>query len=104
MDTVSSYDGKDRLLSLIHSRQTGNSQGDENGNENDNDDDNNKQQQTIAAYGYVWDAADRLIQFTTPDGTSNYTFDATNQLTAADHSYQPSEGYSYSSSPICARG
>ena len=37
----------------------------------------------------------RITQFVSADGTSDYTYDATSQLTAADHDYQSDESYSY---------
>jgi len=37
----------------------------------------------------------RITQFVSADGTSDYTYDATSQLTAADHDYQTDEAYTY---------
>lgn len=50
---------------------------------------------TLAAYGYTWDAASRITQMTSFDGLSNYNYDATDQLTVADHSYQADEDFAY---------
>src|SRR5690606_18312548 len=43
----------------------------------------------------AYDAASRVTAFTSPDGTTGYTYDHTGQLTAADHSYQTDETYAY---------
>jgi RHS repeat-associated protein len=50
---------------------------------------------SIAGYTWTFDNLNRVTQFTGPDGTSDYTYDDTAQLTAADHSYQADESYSY---------
>lgn len=49
----------------------------------------------LAAYGFDYDAGNRITSFTSPDGTSTYSYDLTNQLTGTDHSYQDDESYSY---------
>ena len=56
----------------------------------------------FAEYGFTWDAANRITEFETVDGTADYTYDATGQLTGADYDYQggggfqsPEESYSY---------
>jgi RHS repeat-associated protein len=49
----------------------------------------------LAAYGFDYDAGNRITSFTSPDGTSTYSYDLTNQLTGTDHSYQDDENYSY---------
>jgi RHS repeat-associated protein len=49
----------------------------------------------FAAYAWTYDARNRVTQFTSQDGTSDYTYDDTDQLTGADHSYQTDESYSY---------
>jgi RHS repeat-associated protein len=49
----------------------------------------------LAQYSFTYDLADRLTQFTGPDGTSTYAYDPANQLTAGSHSYQANEGYAY---------
>lgn len=46
-------------------------------------------------YEYIYDAAARLTRMTLPDGTSLYSYDNFDQLTGADHSFQPDESYSY---------
>ena len=51
--------------------------------------------ETLANYAWDYDAADRIIQLTSPDRISNYHYDSTNQLIEADHSYQNDETYSY---------
>jgi YD repeat-containing protein len=43
----------------------------------------------------VIDAASRITLFTSTDGTSNYSYDNTDQLTAATQTFQPNETYSY---------
>ncbi|KAI9129302.1 FG-GAP-like repeat-containing protein [Acaryochloris sp. CCMEE 5410] len=49
----------------------------------------------IADYRWDYDAANRIIRFTSPDGTSDYNYDDRNQNTGSDHSYQDDEAYSY---------
>jgi RHS repeat-associated protein len=67
------YDLAGRLTSLAHSRNATN----------------------LGAYSWTYDAADRITQTISPDGTSNFSYDTTNQLTSATHSYQTNEGYTY---------
>jgi len=50
---------------------------------------------TIAQYDHVYDAANRMKSMTGPDGSSSYSYDATNQLTGANHSFQADESYSF---------
>jgi RHS repeat-associated protein len=50
---------------------------------------------TLANYGLVYDAGDRLTQSSGTDGTQNYTYDSTDQLTSASHTTQANEVYSY---------
>ncbi|MHB1767639.1 MAG: RHS repeat-associated core domain-containing protein, partial [Phycisphaerae bacterium] len=50
--------------------------------------------QTTQTYSYAYDAGSRLTQQITPDGTSNFTYDHDNQLTADS---QGSGSYSYDS-------
>jgi RHS repeat-associated protein len=50
---------------------------------------------TYADYQWTFDAADRITQFISPDGTSNYNYDSRDQLTSTDHSYQTDEAYTY---------
>jgi RHS repeat-associated protein len=51
--------------------------------------------QNLHAIGNTYDAANRLTQLVTPDGTSNYTYNNRDELTGTDHSYQSDETYSY---------
>jgi RHS repeat-associated protein len=44
---------------------------------------------------YAYDALNRLIQTTSQDGTSSYSYDQTSQLVAADYTDQADEMYSY---------
>ena len=50
---------------------------------------------TLHTYSWDYDDAGRLETATTPDGTTDYTYDDTDQLTGADSSYQPDEAYTY---------
>ena len=50
---------------------------------------------TLSDSTWTYDAAQRIRQMTSPDGTTTYTYDDTDQLTVADHSYQTDEAYSY---------
>jgi RHS repeat-associated protein len=50
---------------------------------------------TYADYQWAYDAANRITQFISPDGTSNYSYDSRDQLTNTDHSYQSDEAYGY---------
>jgi RHS repeat-associated protein len=50
---------------------------------------------TLANYGLTYDAANRIIQSAVTDGTQDYSYDSTNQLTTADHTTQTDEAYSY---------
>ena len=49
------------------------------------------------ASGAVFSGLGRITQVTSADGTTDYTYDATSQLTGADHSYQADETYTYDS-------
>ena len=49
----------------------------------------------MADYDYLRDLADQLIEETHHGQTSRYTYDLAGQLTAADHSLQPDESYTY---------
>jgi RHS repeat-associated protein len=44
---------------------------------------------------WTHDAAERVMRYASPDGSSDYSYDNTDQLTVADHSYQTDEAYSY---------
>jgi RHS repeat-associated protein len=50
---------------------------------------------TLALYTLTYDLADRLTQFSGPDGVSTHSYDPADQLTASDHSYQGDESYAY---------
>jgi RHS repeat-associated protein len=50
---------------------------------------------TLASYGLVYDAANRITISEGTDGTQNYTYDSTNQLTGAAHTTITNEAYSY---------
>jgi YD repeat-containing protein len=67
------YDNAGRLIDLVHT----------------------KNNQTLAEYAWTYDAANRITRIISPDGTSNYSYDKTNQIINADYSYQNDENYSY---------
>ena len=46
-------------------------------------------------YSWTYDSTNRITQFVSADGTSDYSHDKTSQLTAADHNYQTDESYAY---------
>jgi RHS repeat-associated protein len=50
---------------------------------------------TIASYGFTYDNANRITQSSGTDGTEDYSYDSTNQLTGANHTTQADEAYSY---------
>jgi RHS repeat-associated protein len=50
---------------------------------------------TLASYGLTYDNANRIIQSAGTDGTQDYSYDSTNQLTTANHTTQTDEAYSY---------
>jgi YD repeat-containing protein len=50
---------------------------------------------TLAFYTWTFDDAGRLVGQASVDGSSVYAYDQTDQLVAADHSYQPDEAYDY---------
>ena len=50
---------------------------------------------TLAAFAWVYDAANRITQYTSPDGTSDYNYDDTDQLLDADRDFQADENYRY---------
>jgi YD repeat-containing protein len=72
-NTSYTYDLAGRLESLIHER--GGS--------------------TLASYGLMYDAANRIIRSSGTDGVQDYGYDSTNQLTTATHTTQTDEAYSY---------
>jgi RHS repeat-associated protein len=49
----------------------------------------------VVVYNYQYDAASRLKQMNSAEGTANYTYDTTNQLTGVDNTNQTDEAYSY---------
>jgi YD repeat-containing protein len=50
---------------------------------------------TLAEFNLEYDQGDRITQFTTPDGVSDFTYDKTDQLVDAEHSYQDQENFTY---------
>lgn len=50
---------------------------------------------TTANYAWTYDFANRVTGFTSPDGSTNYSYDKRDQLTGADYSSQSDESYSY---------
>jgi len=68
-----SYDPADRLTGLDH-RHDGAS---------------------VASYAWTHDAADRITSAATPDGLSQYTYDARDQLLSANHQTLTNEAYVY---------
>ena len=51
----------------------------------------------FAEYGFTWDAGNRITEYETVDGTAEYTYDKTGQLTGADYDYITDELYTYDS-------
>ncbi|MEL7079104.1 MAG: RHS repeat-associated core domain-containing protein [Cyanobacteria bacterium J06582_2] len=51
--------------------------------------------ETLAEFGLIYDNGDRITQFTTPSGVSEFNYDDNDQLTDASHDYQENENYSY---------
>ena len=50
----------------------------------------------FAEYDFTWDAGNRITEFETVDGTAEYTYDKTGQLTGADYSNTDISDESYS--------
>ena len=78
METEFVYDRLGRLTDLTHTHDT----------------------TTIADYGWTFDSYSRVTQMsftssTGNNGTSDYSYDDTGQVTAADHDFQTDESYSY---------
>jgi YD repeat-containing protein len=48
---------------------------------------------TLANYSWTYDAADRVTQFTSTDGTTDYSYDTTDQLAAAAHVNRQGNGF-----------
>ena len=72
-ETDYTYDNFGRLVDLVH----GNTDGE------------------IASYNWVYDQANRITRFTSPDGVADYDYDNRDQLVSADYDYQDDENYSY---------
>ena len=51
----------------------------------------------FAEYDFTWDAGNRIIEIDSTDGTAEYTYDKTGQLTGADYDYITDELYTYDS-------
>lgn len=68
------YDALARLTSLAHTRANATS---------------------INTYAWVFDSLNRIDTFTSADGTTDFDYDVTSQLTSANHSYQSDENYTY---------
>ena len=49
----------------------------------------------FAEYNFTWDAGNRIIEIDSTDGTAEYTYDKTGQLTGADYDYITDELYTY---------
>jgi YD repeat-containing protein len=54
-----------------------------------------KNEHTLAAYSWTFDANGRITSTSNPDGTTSYAYDNGGQLTGADHSYQTDESYTF---------
>src|SRR5207302_10796553 len=67
------YNGKGAMTSLSHDKGATN----------------------LASYSWTFDAMARLTQTTSVDGTDTITYDSASQVTAATHSYQANEAYTY---------
>ena len=78
VDTALTYDSRDRLTSLTHSKDT----------------------TTFADYDWTYDAMGRVTEFSFDflvgtDGSSSYSYDNVSQLVGADHSNQADENHSF---------
>ena len=49
----------------------------------------------FAEYDFTWDAGNRIIEIDSTDGTAEYAYDKTGQLTGADYDYITDELYTY---------
>ena len=67
------YDNLGRLVDLTHANST----------------------EVIAKYEYTFDIASRITEWVLPDGVSTFNYDATDQLTTADHTFQDDENFDY---------
>ena len=78
------FDAAGRLTALTHARQLPLPPGEGWG------------EGVLAGYTWTYDAANRVTEFTSLlDGTADYTYDQTDQLTGADYTYQDDEAYGY---------
>jgi RHS repeat-associated protein len=68
--TASTFDGQGRMVGITHTPSVG----------------------AAVSYGYAYDAADRVVSQTTPEGTSRFTLDAADQLLSASLT---GESYAY---------
>ena len=73
-NTTYTYDQLARLTALDHKNASG-------GN--------------LANYTWTFDSDRRITNFTNSDGSSDYSYDANDQVTVVDHSYQTDESYAY---------
>jgi RHS repeat-associated protein len=51
----------------------------------------------LATYSLTYDGANRVTQFTSPDGVATYNYDQISQVIGADYDFQGDETYSYDS-------
>ena len=72
-DSTYTFDQASRLTDLIHQQN----------------------ETTLAEFGLVYDKGDRITQFTTPDGVSDFSYDDSDQLVVANYENQADENYSY---------
>ena len=75
VDTNYTYDDDSRLTEIIHQQN----------------------EATLAEFDLVYDGGDRITQFTTPEGVSEYSYDNSDRLLEADYDYQDDESYTYDS-------
>ena len=73
VSSTHSYDELGRLTDISHSNERG----------------------VIGDYDYSYDAIGQIVEMTTLDGTSSYTYDSATQLTEATHTFQTNESYTY---------
>jgi RHS repeat-associated protein len=72
-ETTHTYDGSDRLTDITHSKGVN----------------------VLANYTQAYDAKSRITGVTGTDGSSDFTYDSTDQLTGVDYSFQTDESYTY---------
>jgi len=73
------YDSASRLINLDHSGAVGGS----------------PDLASLASYSWAFDNVGQITQATSPDGTSDYSYDSTGQLIGAVNSFTTDETYSY---------